>query len=262
MTDFIYEDAFEPDVNIKVVGVGGGGGNALNCMVASGVQDIEYIAINTEAKALNNSKATTRIQIGAKLTQGRGAGNKPAIGAQSAEENKEEIEYNIKDTQHNIQYARRFHITAALKHLSRYHSHLFNRYSKGKDQKILRSTFVYVIISAKPRRQSSAYRSRNNRKQQSEYCSDNIRLSQHITGFIFLFCTYEMCCLYRKADGCGYAQSAYKPCGSADKSDSGCSFFSETSHHCCIDILHYHRCYLSKYGRYAQLYHLFHKVPA
>ena len=96
MTDFIYEDAFEPDVNIKVIGVGGGGGNALNCMVASGVQDIEYIAINTDAKALNNSKATTRIQIGAKLTKGRGAGNKTAIGQQSAEENKEEIEAALK----------------------------------------------------------------------------------------------------------------------------------------------------------------------
>ena len=96
MTDFIYEDAFEPDVNIKVIGVGGGGGNALNCMVASGVQDIEYIAINTDAKALNNSKATIRIQIGAKLTKGRGAGNKPAIGQQSAEENKEEIEAALK----------------------------------------------------------------------------------------------------------------------------------------------------------------------
>ena len=96
MTDFIYEDAFEPDVNIKVIGVGGGGGNALNCMVASGVQDIEYIAINTDAKALNNSKATTRIQIGAKLTKGRGAGNQPAIGQQSAEENKDEIEAALK----------------------------------------------------------------------------------------------------------------------------------------------------------------------
>ena len=75
MTDFIYEDAFEPDVCIKVVGVGGAGGNALNCMVQSGVQNIEYIAVNTDAKALNNSKASTRIQIGAKLTRGRGAGN-------------------------------------------------------------------------------------------------------------------------------------------------------------------------------------------
>ena len=55
MTDFIYEDAFDPDVNIKVIGVGGGGGNALNCMASSDVHDIEYIAVNTDAKALNNS---------------------------------------------------------------------------------------------------------------------------------------------------------------------------------------------------------------
>ncbi len=96
MTDFIYEDAFEPDVCIKVVGVGGAGGNALNCMVQSGVQNIEYIAVNTDAKALNNSKASTRIQIGAKLTRGRGAGNKPAVGASSAEENAEEIESALK----------------------------------------------------------------------------------------------------------------------------------------------------------------------
>ncbi len=92
MTDFIYEDAFDPDVNIKVIGVGGGGGNALNCMASSDVHDIEYIAVNTDAKALNNSKATTKIQIGSKLTRGRGAGNKPEVGQKSAEENKDEIE--------------------------------------------------------------------------------------------------------------------------------------------------------------------------
>ena len=92
MTDFIYEDAFDPDVNIKVIGVGGGGGNALNCMASSDVHDIEYIAVNTDAKALNNSKATTKIQIGAKLTKGRGAGNKPEVGEKSAEENRDEIE--------------------------------------------------------------------------------------------------------------------------------------------------------------------------
>ena len=96
MTDFIYEDAFEPDVNIKVIGVGGGGGNALNCMVDSDVSDIEYVTINTDAKALKNSKAATRIQIGAKLTKGRGAGNKPEIGQHSAEENLEEIEAALK----------------------------------------------------------------------------------------------------------------------------------------------------------------------
>ncbi len=96
MTDFIYEEAFDPDVNIKVIGVGGGGGNALNCMVESGVNDIEYVTVNTDAKALNNSKAATRIQIGAKLTKGRGAGNKPEIGRHSAEENIEEIQTALK----------------------------------------------------------------------------------------------------------------------------------------------------------------------
>ncbi|MBR6761106.1 MAG: cell division protein FtsZ [Oscillospiraceae bacterium] len=96
MTDFIYEDSFDPQVNIKVVGVGGGGGNALDCMVSSDVKNIEYIAVNTDAKALLNSKAPTRIQIGAKLTRGRGAGNKPDVGRQSAEENRDEISNALK----------------------------------------------------------------------------------------------------------------------------------------------------------------------
>ena len=96
MTDFVYEDSFDPQVNIKVVGVGGGGGNALDCMVQADVKNIEYIAINTDAKALMNSKAPTRIQIGAKLTRGRGAGNKPEVGRQSAEENRDEISNALK----------------------------------------------------------------------------------------------------------------------------------------------------------------------
>ncbi|MBQ9079303.1 MAG: cell division protein FtsZ [Ruminococcus sp.] len=96
MSDFNYEEALEPDVNIKVIGVGGGGGNAVNCMVDSGVSNIEYIAVNTDAKALNKSRATTRITIGAKLTKGRGAGNKPEIGQRSAEENRDEIESHLK----------------------------------------------------------------------------------------------------------------------------------------------------------------------
>ncbi len=96
MTDFVYEDSFDPQVNIKVVGVGGGGGNALDCMVAADVKNIEYIAVNTDAKALLNSKAPTRIQIGAKLTRGRGAGNKPEVGRQSAEENRDEISNALK----------------------------------------------------------------------------------------------------------------------------------------------------------------------
>ncbi len=96
MTDFVYEDSFDPQVNIKVVGVGGGGGNALDCMVQADVKNIEYIAVNTDAKALLNSKATTRIQIGAKLTKGRGAGNRPEVGRQSAEENRDEISNALK----------------------------------------------------------------------------------------------------------------------------------------------------------------------
>ena len=96
MSDFNYEEALEPDVNIKVIGVGGGGGNAVNCMVDSDVSNIEYIAINTDAKALNKSKAATRIPIGQKLTKGRGAGNKPEIGQRSAEENRDEIEAHLK----------------------------------------------------------------------------------------------------------------------------------------------------------------------
>lgn len=96
MTDFVYEDSFDPQVNIKVVGVGGGGGNALDCMVQADVKNIEYIAVNTDAKALLNSKAPTRIQIGAKLTKGRGAGNRPDVGRQSAEENRDEISNALK----------------------------------------------------------------------------------------------------------------------------------------------------------------------
>lgn len=96
MSDFNYEEAIEPDVNIKVIGVGGGGGNAVNCMVDSGVSNIEYIAINTDAKALNKSKAMTRIPIGAKLTKGKGAGNRPDIGQRSAEENRDEIETHLR----------------------------------------------------------------------------------------------------------------------------------------------------------------------
>ncbi len=96
MTDFVYEDSFDPQVNIKVVGVGGGGGNALDCMVSADVKNIEYIAVNTDAKALLNSKAPTRIQIGAKLTKGRGAGNRPDVGKNSAEENRDEISNALK----------------------------------------------------------------------------------------------------------------------------------------------------------------------
>lgn len=80
-----------PDVVIKVIGVGGGGGNALNRMIENGIKGVDFIAVNTDAMALSSSKAVTKVQIGQKLTGGRGAGAKPEIGEKSAQENKDEI---------------------------------------------------------------------------------------------------------------------------------------------------------------------------
>ena len=78
-------------VQIKVVGVGGGGGNAVNRMVDAGVKGVEFIAINTDNMALYNSKADMKIQIGEKVTQGKGAGANPDVGARAAEESRDAI---------------------------------------------------------------------------------------------------------------------------------------------------------------------------
>lgn len=77
---------------IKVIGVGGGGNNAVNRMIEHGVQGVEFIAVNTDAQALNLSKADIKMQIGAKLTRGLGAGANPEVGKKAAEESKEQIE--------------------------------------------------------------------------------------------------------------------------------------------------------------------------
>ena len=77
---------------IKVVGVGGGGNNAVNRMIESGVQGVEFIAANTDLQVLNNSKAPIKIQIGSELTSGLGAGGKPEVGKESALESRDEIE--------------------------------------------------------------------------------------------------------------------------------------------------------------------------
>ncbi len=82
--------------NIKVIGVGGGGGNALNRMIEDGLKGVEFIAINTDQQALEESKAGTKIQIGEKLTRGLGAGANPEIGECSAEESKAEIAEALK----------------------------------------------------------------------------------------------------------------------------------------------------------------------
>ncbi len=81
---------------IKVIGVGGAGNNAVNRMVESGIEGVEFIAVNTDKQALMLSKANTKIQIGEKITRGLGAGANPDIGAQSAEESKSEISEAIR----------------------------------------------------------------------------------------------------------------------------------------------------------------------
>ncbi|WP_243523976.1 cell division protein FtsZ [Bacillus pseudomycoides] len=78
--------------SIKVIGVGGGGNNAVNRMIEHGVQGVDFIAVNTDAQALNLSKAETKMQIGGKLTRGLGAGANPEVGKKAAEESKEQIQ--------------------------------------------------------------------------------------------------------------------------------------------------------------------------
>ncbi len=93
-----YVEAPIEGAKIKVIGVGGGGGNALNSIADTGIiGNVDYIAINTDIQALKNSKAQEKIQIGAKLTHGLGAGAKPEIGAASAEESQDEITEVLKD---------------------------------------------------------------------------------------------------------------------------------------------------------------------
>lgn len=77
--------------NIKVIGVGGGGGNAVNRMIESGVTGVEFWSINTDAQALTHSAAPRKLQIGQKLTRGLGAGGNPAMGEKAAEESRDEI---------------------------------------------------------------------------------------------------------------------------------------------------------------------------
>lgn len=76
---------------IKVIGVGGGGSNAINRMISSGLKGVEFIAVNTDAQALLHSMAPKRIQIGAKLTRGLGAGARPEIGEKAAQESRDEL---------------------------------------------------------------------------------------------------------------------------------------------------------------------------
>ncbi|MDQ3167315.1 MAG: cell division protein FtsZ, partial [Chloroflexota bacterium] len=80
---------FSAFARIKVIGVGGGGGNAVNRMIRSGVENVEFVAVNTDAQALLNNEAPTAVRIGDKLTKGLGAGGRPAVGERAAEESAE-----------------------------------------------------------------------------------------------------------------------------------------------------------------------------
>ena len=84
---------------IKVIGVGGGGGNAVNRMVSDGLQGVEFIAMNTDQQALAKNHASVKVQLGSKLTKGRGAGADPEIGQRAAEESKDEIANALKGSQ-------------------------------------------------------------------------------------------------------------------------------------------------------------------
>ncbi|MBR5445844.1 MAG: cell division protein FtsZ [Clostridia bacterium] len=91
LDDYTYESG----VNIKVIGVGGGGNNAVNRMISENVRGVEFIAINTDMQALVHSSVTKKITIGEKITKGHGAGSNPEIGAKAAEESIEEIQNAI-----------------------------------------------------------------------------------------------------------------------------------------------------------------------
>jgi cell division protein FtsZ len=82
---------------IKVIGVGGGGGNALNNMIQAGIEHVEYVAANTDAQALNRSLAMHRVELGRLLTRGLGAGGKPEVGAKAAQEDRDSLDLAIGD---------------------------------------------------------------------------------------------------------------------------------------------------------------------
>jgi len=92
---FSFDVDGQDNAKIKVVGVGGGGGNAVNNMIDKGLSSVEYIALNTDAQALKNSMADITTQVGTNLTNGLGAGARPEIGREAVEENRHEIEEAI-----------------------------------------------------------------------------------------------------------------------------------------------------------------------
>lgn len=95
---FEFEENTSQNARMKVVGVGGGGGNAVNRMIEERLDGVEFISVNTDAQALLNSKSDVKLQIGKKLTRGLGAGARPEIGRQAVEENRDEISRTLSST--------------------------------------------------------------------------------------------------------------------------------------------------------------------
>lgn len=96
---FVLDEEMQNVTNIKVFGVGGGGGNAVNRMIEYGLQGVEFISANSDQQVLFTSKATQKVQLGSKLTRGRGAGGDPEVGQRSAEESRDEIAAALKGAQ-------------------------------------------------------------------------------------------------------------------------------------------------------------------
>ncbi|MEO8200792.1 MAG: cell division protein FtsZ [Gemmatimonadota bacterium] len=92
---FELEENTAQNARMKVVGVGGGGGNAVNRMIDEQLQGVEFISVNTDSQALHTSKSDIKVQIGRKLTRGLGAGARPEIGRQAIEENRDEVNASI-----------------------------------------------------------------------------------------------------------------------------------------------------------------------
>ena len=92
---FELMDSYNQSAVIKVIGVGGGGGNAVTHMVNAGIEGVEFICVNTDAQALKASKARTAIQIGCNITKGLGAGANPEVGRDAAMEDRERIQEAI-----------------------------------------------------------------------------------------------------------------------------------------------------------------------
>ena len=93
---FEFDETIEQSAVIKVIGVGGGGGNAVNTMVAHDIHKVDFIVANTDAQALRTSKATTKIQLGKQLTKGLGAGTKPEVGRDAALEDRTPLTDSLK----------------------------------------------------------------------------------------------------------------------------------------------------------------------